>query len=187
MVKTLTLIAVHIMTLSAFRAQPRRGHLDRIKRVYGYLSRMKGSAIRIRTNMPDLSDVPIERYDWSKTVYAGATEEVPDNIPQPKGKPVKLITYADSNLCHNILNGKAVTGILHYVNQTPFDWYSKKQATVETATYGAEELAARTAIEQCRANRLTFHYLGVYPLRDQHLYLEITNLSSMVLPFHTDV
>ena len=154
-------IAVHIMTLSSFRAQPRRGHLDRIKRVYGYLSRMKGSAIRIRTNMPDLSGIAIERYDWSKTVYAGATEEVPDNIPEPKGKPVKLITYADSNLCHNILNGKAVTGILHFVNQTPFDWYSKKQATVETATYGAEELAARTAIEQCRANRLTFHYLGV--------------------------
>jgi hypothetical protein len=35
----------------------------------------------------------IERYDWSKTVYnAGAKEEVPHNIPKPKGEPVKLIT-----------------------------------------------------------------------------------------------
>ena len=111
--------------------------------------------------MPDVSNAMIERYDWSKTVYAGAKEEVPHNIPEPKGKPVKLITYADSNLCHNILDGKAITGILHFVNQTPFDWFSKKQATAETATYGAEELAGRTAIEQCRANRLTFQYLGV--------------------------
>jgi hypothetical protein len=62
---------------------------------------------------------------------------------------------------HNILDGKAITGILHFINQTPFDWYSKKQATAEPATYGAEELAGRAAIEQCRANRLTFLYLGV--------------------------
>ena len=143
-------IAVHVGTLSSFRAKPRRGHLDRIKRVIGYLSKMCDSAIRIRTDMPDVSDAVINRYDWSKTVYAGAKEEVPHNIPEPKGKPVKLITYADSNLMHNILDGKVITGILHFVNQTPFDWYYKKQATAETATYGAEELAGRTAIEQCR-------------------------------------
>ena len=31
-------ISVHVMTLSSFRAKPRRGHLDHIKRVIGYLS-----------------------------------------------------------------------------------------------------------------------------------------------------
>ena len=62
-------IAVHdVGTLSSFRAKPRRGHLDRIKRVIGYLSKMCDSAIRIRTDMPDVSDAVIERYDWSKTV-----------------------------------------------------------------------------------------------------------------------
>ena len=154
-------IAVHVMTLSSFRAQPRKGHLDRIKRIIGYLSKIKHSVIRIRTAMPDLSGVDVRKYDWSKSVYAGAKEETPNNLPKPRGKPVKLTTYTDSNLCHNILDGKAVSGALHFVNQTPFDWYSKKQATVETATFGAEELAARTAIEQCHANRLTFLYLGV--------------------------
>ena len=154
-------IAVHVMTLSSFRAQPRRGHLERIKKVIGYLSKMNNGAIRIRTEMPDISDAVIERYDWSKTVYAGSEEEIPHDIPTPKGKPVKLVTYADSNLMHNILDGKAVTGILHFVNKTPFDWYSKKQATPEVATFSTEELAARTAIEQSRANRLTFMYLGV--------------------------
>ena len=60
---------------------------------------------------------------------------------------------------------------MHFINQTPFDWYSKKQATAETATYGAEELAGRTAIEQCRANRLTFLYLGV-PIDGPSILLE---------------
>ena len=33
-------------------------------------------------------------------------------------------------------------------NLTPMMWYLKKQATLETAIYGAEFLAARTCMEQ---------------------------------------
>ena len=109
-----------LMTLSSFLAQPRHGYLDCTKRIIGFSSKMDDPAIRIRTDMPDLIDFAIERYDWSKTAYAG---------------------YADSNLCHNILDdGKAVTWTLHFINQTPFNWYSKKQAAAETATYGAKGL-----------------------------------------------
>ena len=65
---------------------------------------------------------------------------------------------------HDILSGKSVTGILHLINQTPIDWFSKKQATVETATYGSEFVAARTCVEQIIDLRTSLHYLGV-PVR----------------------
>jgi hypothetical protein len=53
------------------------------------------------------------------------------------------------------------------VNKTPIDWYSKKQATVETATYGSEYVAARTCVEQVMdLLRLTLRYLGV-PIRSR--------------------
>jgi hypothetical protein len=38
-------IVVAIMTMSAFRSAPRKGHLDQVKRIYGYLSKMRHSAI----------------------------------------------------------------------------------------------------------------------------------------------
>lgn len=41
------------------------------------------------------------------------------------------------------------------------DWYSKKQSTVETATYGSEFVAARTTMEQIIDLRLQLQYLGV--------------------------
>jgi hypothetical protein len=41
-----------------------------------------------------------------------------------------------------------MTGILHFMNKTPIDWYSKKQATVKTATYGSEMVAFCTGVEQ---------------------------------------
>jgi len=72
-----------------------------------------------------------------------------------------LYSYADANLYHNKVNGKAVTAVLHFVNKTPFDWYTKTQSVVNTATFGAEAVAARTAIEQMRSRKMTLMYLGV--------------------------
>jgi len=160
--------AVHIMTLSSFRIAPRQGHLDRMKRIYGYLSKFRTATIRIRTDMPDFSDLNIVDHDWSNSPYAGTREDLPTNIPTPRGKPVKIFTYADANLYHDMLTGKAVTAVLHFLNKTPFDWFSRKQNTVETATFGAESSAARTAIEQMRANKMTLLYLGV-PIQGQSI------------------
>ena len=154
-------INVHVMTLSSFRMAPRQGHLERMKRIYGYCWTFKDATIRLRTGVPDFSDLVVPEVDWSKSPYAGAKEEKPSDAPSPRGKSVRLYTYADANLCHNKLNGKAVTAELHFINQTPFDWYSKLQPTVNTATYGAESTAARSAIEHMRANRSTLEYLGV--------------------------
>ena len=67
---------------------------------------------------------------------------------------------------HCMVTGKSVTGILHMLNGTPIDWYSKKQATVETATYGSEFVAARTCVEQIIDLRQTLRYLGV-PIREK--------------------
>ena len=66
------------------------------------------------------------------------------------------------------LTGRSVTGILDLVNQTPIDWYCKRQATVETATYGSEFNAARTAMEQIMDMQYTLHMLEV-PIIDSYM------------------
>ena len=43
-----------VMTLSSFRVTPRRGHLKRLNRIYGYLSKMKHGVIRLRVQEPNL-------------------------------------------------------------------------------------------------------------------------------------
>jgi hypothetical protein len=59
------------------------------------------------------------------------------------------------------MTGRSVTGILHFLNKTTIDWYSKTQATYETATYGSAFVAARTFTEQVIDLRNTLYYLGV--------------------------
>ena len=72
----------------------------------------------------------------------------------------------DANLHHDLATGKAVTAALHFLNQTPIDAYTKRQSTVETATYGSEFVVARTAVDQIIDIRTTLRYLGV-PIRDK--------------------
>lgn len=155
-----------VMTLSRFRAAPRKGHLERVKRVYGYLSKMRNAAIRIRMDEPDYSDLPIPEYDWARSVYGEIKELIPQDAPEPLGNWVTLTHFVDANLMHCMATGRSVTGILHLINRTPIDWFSKLQGTVETATYGSEFVAARTCIEQIIDLRTTLRYLGV-PIRER--------------------
>ena len=82
------------------------------------------------------------------------------------------VHYVDANLHHDLVTGRAVTAVLHIiiVNGTPTDWYFKRQATVETATYGSEYVAARIAVDQIVDLRYTLTYLGV-PIRSKSFML----------------
>ena len=129
-------IATAVMTMSGFRVAPRVGHLDRLQRICGYLVRYRSACIRVRMEKPDYSALPKGYHEWLRSVYGEVKETVPSGLPVPKGKSVITSTYKDANLYHDMATGRAVTGVLHYLNKTPIDWFSKKQGTVETATYG---------------------------------------------------
>ena len=81
----------------------------------------------------------------------------------------------DANLIHCLATGKSLTGCL-------IDWYPKKQATVETATYGSEFVAAKTATEQIMDIRQTLRYLGA-PIGAKSFYLVTIDLRSPVQPY----
>ena len=154
-----------VMSLSSFRVAPRIGHIERCKHIYVYLSKMRHAVIRVRTDDPDFSALPDITYDWSQSVYGDVKEVIPEDCLKPLGKHVTLSHYVDANLCYDMLSGCLVTGILHFVNKCPIDWYSKKQGIVEAATFGSEANTARTATEQIINLRGTLHYMGV-PLRE---------------------
>ena len=126
-----------VMTMSRFRISPRIGHLDRLKRIYGYLRRFDNGDIRFRTGLPDYSMLEKPNHDWNYSVYAADKEHDSSSIVPDVYVPVVTTTYVDANLMHCLVTGRSSTGILHLLNGTPIDWFSKRQTTVETATYGS--------------------------------------------------
>jgi hypothetical protein len=60
----------------------------------------------------------------------------------------------------------------------PADWYTRKQATLETATHGSEFVAARIATYQIIDLRTTLRYLGV-PIKGKS-YLYGDNMAAII-------
>ena len=149
-----------VATMSRFRAAPRQGHMERLKRIYSYAIWTKDYAITFRTDQPDYSFLPDPDFDWTYCVYGNVQESLPNDMPDPLSEAMTTATSMDANLNHCLATGKSLTGCLHFVNKTPVDWYSKKQATVQTAPYGSEFVAAKTATEQIMDIRQSLRYLG---------------------------
>ena len=54
-----------VVTMSRFRAAPRQGHMDRLKRIYFYAIRTKDYVTRFRTDQPDYSFLTDQDFDWT--------------------------------------------------------------------------------------------------------------------------
>ena len=63
-------ILAQVMSISRFRLAPKIGHLERMRRILGYLVKTKHYAIRNRTKEPDYSHLPTLNYEWTRTVYS---------------------------------------------------------------------------------------------------------------------
>ena len=84
---------------------------------------------------------------------------------------------------HDLTTGRSASGIIHIANQTPIEWFSKRQDCVETATYGSEFVAARIATEQIMDIRATFRYMGCPIIYKTYMFGDNKSvISSATLP-----
>ena len=77
------------------------------------------------------------KLDWSYTVYGNTQEIILNKWPNLLEKSVTITTTLDANLLHCLATSASLTASIYFCNQTPTNMYSKKQATVETGTYGS--------------------------------------------------
>ncbi|HEY8522472.1 MAG TPA: Ty1/Copia family ribonuclease HI, partial [Nitrososphaeraceae archaeon] len=147
-------IAYAINTLSRYSVAPREGHLLAMQRVFGYLRHLPKGKILIDVKQPTIRDKidTSKPHDWIE-FYPDAVENLPTNRPVPRGGMCTLTCYVDADHARDKVTRRSVTGILILLNNTPISWYSKRQKTVETSTYGSELVAARIAVEKLIAMR----------------------------------
>ena len=68
-------------------------------------------------------------------------------MPEPRGHAVQINCFVDADHAGDVVSRRSHTGIIIYVNRAPVIWYSKRQNTVETSTFGSEFIALRIATE----------------------------------------
>ena len=80
--------------------------------------------------------------DWAE-FYRGVEEELPPKTPEPRGKDVSIYSFVNDNHAVNVVTRGSHTGIIMFIQNSPIICFSKKQNTVETATFGNELVALR--------------------------------------------
>ena len=64
-------------------------------------------------------------------------------MPAPRGQVVSAHCFVDLDHAANTVTRHSQTGLLHFVNREPVTWFSKRQNTVETSTFGSELFATK--------------------------------------------
>jgi hypothetical protein len=154
-------IACVVTTMSRFRAVPRKGHLDLLGNVFGYLRKYPDGTIRFHTDTPSHEDqfTPCS-VSWERSVYGETFEEIPEDAPVPKGKPVWQTGFFDADLEHCKVTGRLAMGAIFMVQGTIIGHFSRRQSTVETATYASEFIAGRAALDESIAIWYELRMLG---------------------------
>jgi hypothetical protein len=87
---------------------------------------------------------------------------MPNDLPEPLGMPVSITCFVDANHAGNVITRRSHTGILLFIQGAPICWYSKKQSTVESSTFGSELLCAmRIARDMIASLRIKLRMFGV--------------------------
>ena len=147
-------------TMAKFSSSPREGHMQRALRIFGYLKAYSKLGIVYSKEQHPLEGSPSCSVNWEEQ-YPGAKEEMPPDMPQPKGSTINLTVFVDADHAGDKMTRRSVTGILLYGNSSPVKWYSKRQNTIETSTYGAELVAMRIAVEMIMEYRYKLRMMGI--------------------------
>lgn len=161
-------ILLEVSLLSQYLAQPRIGHLQQCLNIFRYLKHHDRSWNVLDPTDFDVDWVsrkgepsPWDRAQAMREVYTDAEDEVPPCMPKPLGKEVNINLFVDADHAGNRVTRRSHTGILLYVNMAPIMWYSKRQNTVETSTFGSEFIALRIATEMNESMRYKLKMFGV--------------------------
>ena len=113
-------IAVEVSIMSSYMAMPREGHLKQLYHMFSYLKSHHNAEMVFDPSDPDIDMNDFEEKDWSGTVYATASkEELPPNMPEPRGQSMKMVCYVDSDHVGDSVTRRLRTGFLVFLQSSP--------------------------------------------------------------------
>ena len=155
-------IFLEVSLLSQYQACPRLGHLEAAYHIFAYLKKHPDMGrLAYDPTDPRIDESIFNgNADW-KDFYGDVQEELPANMPEPRGSPVTISCFVDANHAGNVVTRRSHSGIIIFVQNAPIIWFSKRQNTVECATFGSELVAQRICKDLIVALRYKLRMFGI--------------------------
>ena len=156
-------ICLEVSMLSSHLAMPREGNLQQALHIFGYLDKHSNAAMVFDPTPWKVPEDKFAKKDWKYSIYGceGMEEELPSDMPTPLGESMRLQVYVDSDHAGDQVTRRSRTGFIVYLNNAPIYWFSKRQTSCETSTYGSEFIAMKQACEYVRGLRYKLRMMGI--------------------------
>ena len=147
-------------TMAKFMSAPRQGHMVGVLQILAYLHQHLRSKIVADLGYHDWSHKAWTQAEW-KDFYPNAAEPIPHNVPEARGKPVQINLFCGAAHATCLVTRRSTIGIIIFLSGMPILWYSKRQNTLESSTFGSEFVALRIAVKMNEALRIKLRMLGI--------------------------
>ena len=134
-----------------------------LKSCHAYLNKHENLKIVFDPTMVELANPNVfKKVDWSD-IYdiEDVKEERPPRMPEPRGRSVKMSVFVDADHAGNKVTRRSHTGVLIFLQNALTVWYSKRQNTVESSTFGSEFVVMRIAKDMAIALRYKLRMFGI--------------------------
>ena len=134
---------------------------------------------------PMINEPDFERRDWVSSEFGHVEdkEALPPNMPEPRGMGFTIVAKVDADHASNTVTRRSRTGILVYLNCLLVNWWSKKQASIESSSFGVEFIVMKQCCEYLRGLRYKLCMMGKLCNQPSHIYGDNQSvLANMMMP-----
>ena len=182
-------VCLEVSMMSSHLALPREGHLSQLFQVFAYLKKYHNTEMVYDPSDPVINEALFERKDWTSSEFGhvDGKEELPPNMPEPRGQGFVISAKVDADHAADTVTRRSRTGFLVYLNCALVYWNSKKQASVESSSFGSEFIAMKQCCEYIRGLRYKLRMMGIpcegpaYILGDNQSVLANTSIPDSTL------
>ena len=152
-----------VALMSRYSASPQEGHMEAVYHIFAFLK----THPRLN-NVLDPRPVPLDENAFAnvelsawRDFYRDMAKELPPKMPAPLGITLDITCFVDSDHAGNVVTRRSHSGIIIFLNNAPVIWFSKKQNTVESSSFGSEFVALRIAWDLIVGLRYKLRMFGV--------------------------
>jgi hypothetical protein len=154
-------ICTEVSAMASMMAMPREGHLKALFQMFAFLKGKHNGVMVFDPTYPTIDESQFVHEDWSATPYGGSVEDLPPNMCEARGAGVIMRAFVDSDHASDTTNRRSRTGFIIFLNSAPIYWYSKKQTSVETSSFGSEFIAMKQCCEYIQGLRYKLRQMGI--------------------------
>ena len=156
-------ICLEVSMMSSHVALPREGHFEQLLHIFAYLKNKHNTELVYDPSDPVVDEAKFDQRDWASSEFGHVVgkEELPPNMPEPRGLGFVMRAKVDADHAADTVSRQSRTGFLVYLNCSLIHWFSKKQTSVESSSFGSEFIAMKQCCEYIRGLRYKLRMIGI--------------------------